>query len=61
MKVEILTAESLGVRGLGCYVIAGERHILIDPGFALGYMRHGHLPHPKQVARAERARARILI
>ncbi|MBW1784572.1 MAG: hypothetical protein JRL30_27990 [Deltaproteobacteria bacterium] len=60
MKIEILTAESLGVRGLGCTVIAGERHILIDPGFALGYVRHGRLPHPKQVVQSERVRARII-
>jgi len=60
MEIEILTAESLGVRGLGCHVAAGGRRILIDPGFALGYMRHKRLPHPRQVALAERARRRII-
>jgi hypothetical protein len=60
MDIEILTAESLGVRGLCCYVKTSQRNILIDPGFALGYMRHKLLPHPKQVAMAERARRRII-
>jgi predicted metallo-beta-lactamase superfamily hydrolase len=60
MEIEILTAESLGVRGLGCYVTTGERRILIDPGFALGYLRHKRLPHPRQVALAEMARRRMI-
>ena len=60
MDIEILTAESLGVRGLCCYVKTSQRNILIDPGFALGYMRHKLLPHPKQVVMAERARRRII-
>jgi predicted metallo-beta-lactamase superfamily hydrolase len=60
MDIEILTAESLGVRGLCCYVKTRQRNILIDPGFALGYMRHKLLPHPKQVVMAERARRRII-
>jgi len=60
MDIEILSAESLGVRGLCCYVKTRQRNILIDPGFALGYMRHKLLPHPKQVAMAERARRRII-
>ena len=60
MDIEILSAESLGVRGLCCYVKTQQRNILIDPGFALGYMRHKLLPHPRQVAMAERARLRII-
>lgn len=60
MQVQILWAESLGVRGLGCYVKIGKRHILIDPGFALGYMRHKRLPHPKQVILGERARKKVV-
>ena len=38
----------------------GQRRILIDPGFALGYMRHKRLPHPKQVILAERARRKVI-
>ena len=60
MDIEILGAESLGVRGLCCYVKTRQKNILIDPGLALGYMRHGLLPHPRQVATAERVRQRII-
>ncbi|MFW6115727.1 MAG: hypothetical protein ACOC7Y_01560 [Chloroflexota bacterium] len=60
MQTEILGAESLGVRGLCCAVEAAGRRILIDPGLALGYERHGLLPHPAQVAVAECVRRRIL-
>ena len=60
MDIEILSAESLGVRGMCCYVKTRQRNILIDPGFALGYMRHKLLPHPRQVVMAERARHRII-
>jgi len=60
MEIEILAAESLGVRGLGCHVSVATQHILIDPGFALGYLRHKRLPHPKQVALAEKTRRRVL-
>jgi len=48
--LKIIGTESLGVRGMCCLVQAGEQRIVIDPGVALGYMRHGLLPHPAQVA-----------
>jgi len=54
MKIEILTAEPLGVRGLCCYVITKTKRILIDPGIALGYSRYNYLPHPYQIAVDER-------
>lgn len=60
MRVEIIGTESLGVRGLSCVVEMRERKILIDPGVALGYSRHGLLPHPVQVAIGENVRQRIL-
>ena len=41
MTLEIIATESLGVRGMCCLVTTGERRILIDPGLALGYLRHG--------------------
>lgn len=50
MQIDILATESLGVRGLCCSVKTGDRQIVIDPGIALGYLRHGLLPHPFQVA-----------
>jgi predicted metallo-beta-lactamase superfamily hydrolase len=60
MHIEILGAESLGVRGLSCVVEVEDRKIIIDPGLALGYQRHGLLPHPAQVAIGEQVRRRIL-
>ncbi len=60
MHIEILGAESLGVRGLCCVVVTGERKIVIDPGLALGYRRDGYLPHPAQVAVGEQVRERII-
>ena len=59
MRIEIIAAESLGVRGLCCVVEAGGRKIVVDPGVALGYQRHGLLPHPVQVAASERVKAAI--
>lgn len=59
-SIEIIGTESLGVRGLSCLVHAGERRIVIDPGIALGYLRHGLLPHPLQVAEGEHLRRRII-
>lgn len=60
MHIAILGTESLGVRGLCCVVEAAGRKILIDPGLALGYLRHGMLPHPAQVAVGEQVRQKIL-
>jgi predicted metallo-beta-lactamase superfamily hydrolase len=60
MRIEILGAESLGVRGLSCIVEVEDRRIVIDPGLALGYERHGLLPHPAQVAAGERVRREII-
>lgn len=59
-RVRILTAESLGVRGLCCVVEGGGRKVLIDPGIALGYMRYGLKPHPIQIAVGRVLRHRIL-
>lgn len=60
MRIEILGTESLGVRGLCCVVKTGKRTVVIDPGVALGFRRHGLLPHPVQVAAAERTRSLIV-
>jgi len=60
VKLEILGAESLGVRGLRCRVQVGERVIVIDPGVALGEHRFGLPPHPVQVAVGRRVRERIV-
>ncbi|SMC61326.1 Predicted hydrolase of the metallo-beta-lactamase superfamily [Desulfocicer vacuolatum DSM 3385] len=60
MKIEIIGAESLGVRGLCCFITVKEQKILIDPGIALGFIRKGLLPHPAQVAVAEVIREKII-
>ena len=60
MEIEILGTESLGVRGLCCFVKTKNRKILIDPGIALGYVRYGLLPHPFQVAVDERIKRKII-
>ena len=59
MQIEILGTESLGVRGLCCVVKAKDRKVVIDPGVALGFRRHGLLPHPAQVIASERTRETI--
>ncbi len=59
-KIKILGTESLGVRGMCCLVTVGSRRILIDPGLALGYRRHGLLPHPCQIANGIKIRNDII-
>lgn len=60
MKIEILGSETLGVRGLSCFVKAEGVKILIDPGLALGYTRYGYHPHPLQAAYGERVKEGII-
>ncbi|MBN1299514.1 MAG: MBL fold metallo-hydrolase [Actinobacteria bacterium] len=60
MKIEILGTESMGVRGMSCFVQTRNRKILIDPGIALGFKRYGLLPHPYQVAVGEKIRKDII-
>ena len=60
MHIEIIGAESLGVRGLCCFVKTKDRNILIDPGIALGYVRHKLHPHPVQIAVDEKTQKRII-
>lgn len=50
----------MGVRGLSCLVEVKGRSIVIDPGLALGYQRHGLLPHPAQIAVGECVRRNIM-
>ena len=60
MHIEILGAESLGVRGLCCFVKTEQRNILIDPGISLGYVRDKLPPHPLQIAVDERIQKKII-
>lgn len=59
-SIDIIAAESLGVRGLCCRVVLPHRAVVIDPGLALGYLRGGLLPHPVQVAVGHRVRRAIV-
>jgi predicted metallo-beta-lactamase superfamily hydrolase len=60
MQIEIIGTESLGIRGLCCVVTTRERKVVIDPGVALGFRRHGLLPHPAQVIASERTKGLIV-
>jgi len=60
MSLEIIGAESMGVRSLCCLVTLPDRRIVIDPGVSLGYVRQGLLPHPVQIAMGRRVREKIL-
>ena len=60
MQIEIIGTESLGVRGLCTVVTTAHRHIVIDPGVALGYRRRGKLPHPLQVYVGAQVRRAII-
>jgi predicted metallo-beta-lactamase superfamily hydrolase len=54
MDIEILGTESLGVRGLSCFICVNNRSILIDPGLAQGFTRYGFHPHPIQAILGEK-------
>ncbi len=58
-RLKVLGAETLGVRGLACLVSVRGREVLVDPGVALGFSRHGLRPHPIQAAFAEAVKAVI--
>lgn len=60
MQITIIAAESLGVRGLCCIVKTRDRKVVIDPGVALGFRRHGLMPHPVQVLASERTKGLII-
>jgi predicted metallo-beta-lactamase superfamily hydrolase len=60
MSLEIIGAESLGVRSLCCLVSLPDRRIVIDPGVSLGYVRYGLPPHPLQIAVGRKVREKIL-
>jgi predicted metallo-beta-lactamase superfamily hydrolase len=60
MQIEILGTESLGVRGLCTIVRTRDRSVIIDPGVALGFKRHGLMPHPAQVIASEKTKELII-
>jgi predicted metallo-beta-lactamase superfamily hydrolase len=60
MGLEIIGAESLGVRSLYCLVTLLDWRNVINPSVALGYVRYGLPPHPVQIAAGWPIRERIL-
>lgn len=40
-------------------VRAKDRNVVIDPGVALGFSRHGLMPHPVKVIASERTKVLI--
>ncbi len=60
MIIKIYGTESLGVRGLSCSVELKTRKIFIDPGIALGWTRHGLLPHPFQISIGAEIKKKII-
>jgi predicted metallo-beta-lactamase superfamily hydrolase len=59
MDVEIIGADSLGVRSMCCLVRAESIGYLIDPGVSLAPRRFGLAPHPVEIEAAGRVSARI--
>ena len=59
VKVLMLGSESLGVRGLSCFLEYRGIKVLIDPGVALGFTRWGLHPHPIQAVAGDEVRKKI--
>jgi len=60
MNLEIVGAESMGVRSMCCLLTFQGHRIIIDPGVSLGYTRKGLLPHPVQIAEGRSVREKIV-
>ncbi len=54
-KIEILAADSMGVRSLATYLIACNYKILIDAGASLAPRRYGLPPHPLEEEALEKS------
>ncbi|MCE4606383.1 MAG: hypothetical protein F7B59_03515 [Desulfurococcales archaeon] len=59
VNLQIIVSESLGVRGLSCFIEHRGEKVLIDPGVALGYTRWGLHPHPIQAVAGDEVRKKI--
>ncbi len=59
VSLRMLGTESLGVRGLSCYIEDKDTRVLIDPGVALGYTRWHYHPHPVQAVAGDLVRTTI--
>lgn len=59
VRLRVVGAESLGVRGLSCFVDLDGFSVLVDPGVALGFSRFGLHPHPLQAVFSELCKVRL--
>ena len=60
MQVEILGADSLGVRSLATFITTASRRILIDPGVSVCPKRFGLPPHQLELEALKRVRRAIV-
>lgn len=56
MRVEILGADSFGVRSLATFVTTSNMRVLIDPGVSVCPRRDGKPPHPLELEELRRVR-----
>ncbi len=54
MKIELLSADSMGTRSMATYVETEDMKLVIDPGVSLAPKRFGLPPHPLEVEKMER-------
>jgi predicted metallo-beta-lactamase superfamily hydrolase len=59
MQIEILGADSFGVRSLATYVVTPRLRVLIDPGVSVCPERSGLPPHPLELGALRQVRQRI--
>ena len=59
MDIEIIGAESLGVRSIYCIVRDGGAGCLVDPGVSLAPHRSGLPPHRVEIEAARQISRRI--
>ncbi|MBN2151307.1 MAG: hypothetical protein JW839_07680 [Candidatus Lokiarchaeota archaeon] len=60
IKVEILGAESMGVRSMCCTVTTPDISFLMDPGCSLGPRKGNEIPHPLEYKKLHELTDRIL-
>ncbi|MEX2681088.1 MAG: hypothetical protein Q6373_005780 [Candidatus Sigynarchaeota archaeon] len=61
IKVEIIGAESMGVRSMCCKVTTPDISFLMDPGCSLGPRKANEIPHPLEYKKLHEITARILL
>ncbi len=61
IKVEVIGAESMGVRSMCCTVTTPDISLLLDPGCSLGPRKGNEIPHPLEYKKLHEITARILL